>query len=263
MTCGCDKETKEKIFNSGILTDHVEGAVLPPQEKWEQKKGGYVVIECPKRIPCNPCFTSCPTGAVLPFEDINDTPKINYDKCTGCGICVSRCPGLACFVIDMTYAPDKAVIKLPYELIPVPEKGQTVVCLNRMGQPVAEGEVVSVTEPSKDRTYVVSVVIPKELADEVRAISVPERKTANIVCRCEEIEMDEIREWIARGYDTFDELKRELRIGMGPCQGRGCRDIILREIAKATGKQVSELTPGTMRPPVKPIKLSLLAEDCD
>ena len=82
---------------------------------------------------------------------------------------------------------------------------------------------------------------------------------ANVICRCEEIEIDTIREWIARGYDTFDELKRELRVGMGPCQGRGCRDIILREIAKATGKPVAELSPGTLRPPVKPIKIKLLA----
>ncbi|OFB60669.1 (2Fe-2S)-binding protein [Synergistes jonesii] len=82
---------------------------------------------------------------------------------------------------------------------------------------------------------------------------------ANVICRCEEIEIDTIREWIARGYDTFDELKRELRVGMGPCQGRGCRDIILREIAKATGKPVAELSPGTMRPPVKPVKIKLLA----
>ena len=81
MGC-CDKE---KLFNSGILVEHCEGAVLPPQEQWEKKKGGYVVIECPKRIPCNPCYTSCPTGAVLPFEDINDTPRIDYSKCTGCG----------------------------------------------------------------------------------------------------------------------------------------------------------------------------------
>ena len=82
---------------------------------------------------------------------------------------------------------------------------------------------------------------------------------ANVICRCEEIEIDTIREWIARGYDTFDELKRELRVGMGPCQGRGCRDIILREIAKATGKQVAELSPGTMRSPIKPVKIKLLA----
>lgn len=84
---------------------------------------------------------------------------------------------------------------------------------------------------------------------------------ANVICRCEEVEIAEIREWIARGYDTFDELKRELRVGMGPCQGRGCRDIILREISRATGKPISEISPGTMRPPVKPIKLGLLAED--
>ena len=88
-------------------------------------------------------------------------------------------------------------------------------------------------------------------------------KPANVICRCEEIEIDEIREWIARGYDTFDELKRELRVGMGPCQGRGCRDIILREIAKATGKQIADLSTGAIRPPVKPIKISLLADDAD
>lgn len=86
---------------------------------------------------------------------------------------------------------------------------------------------------------------------------------ANVICRCEEVEIDEIREWIARGYDTFDELKRVLRVGMGPCQGRGCRDIILREISKATGTPIAELSPGTIRPPVKPIKLGLLAEDCE
>ena len=57
---------------------------------------------------------------------------------------------------------------------------------------------------------------------------------ANVICRCEEIEIDEIRKWIAAGYTEFDELKRMLRVGMGPCQGRGCRDIILRELAKAT-----------------------------
>lgn len=83
----------------------------------------------------------------------------------------------------------------------------------------------------------------------------------NVICRCEEIEMDELREWIAKGYDTFDELKRVTRVGMGPCQGRGCRDIILRELSKATGKPISEINPGTIRPPVKPIKLGLLAGD--
>ena len=170
MSCTCDKE---KLFNSGILTETgIPGAVLPPKEAWENKKGGYVVIECPQRIPCNPCATSCPTGAVLPFADINDTPSIDYTKCTGCGLCVAKCPGLACFVVDLTYSADKAVIKMPYELLPVPAKGDTVKCLNRMGEAVADGEIFAVTEPLKDSTMVISVIVPKELAGEIRAIKV-------------------------------------------------------------------------------------------
>ena len=86
---------------------------------------------------------------------------------------------------------------------------------------------------------------------------------ANVICRCEEIEIDEIRKWIAAGYTEFGEHRRMPRVGMGPCQGRGCRDIILRELAKATGRNVADIAPGTIRPPVKPIKISLLAEDCD
>ncbi|MPN26556.1 hypothetical protein SDC9_173981 [bioreactor metagenome] len=57
-------------------------------------------------------------------------------------------------------------------MLPLPEKGKTVKCLNRVGEVVAEGEVIAVTEPSKDRTYVVSVVIPKELTDQIRAVAV-------------------------------------------------------------------------------------------
>ncbi|MDR3355465.1 MAG: (2Fe-2S)-binding protein [Synergistaceae bacterium] len=79
-----------------------------------------------------------------------------------------------------------------------------------------------------------------------------------VVCRCEEITLDEIRLWIDRGYGRFDELKRILRVGMGPCQGRGCRDIILRELSRSTGEPVESISPGTIRPPVKPVKLGLL-----
>ncbi|MDR3355241.1 MAG: (2Fe-2S)-binding protein [Synergistaceae bacterium] len=80
-----------------------------------------------------------------------------------------------------------------------------------------------------------------------------------MICRCEEVMLEEIRAWIEKGYSNFDELKRILRVGMGPCQGRGCRDILLRELSRATGKPIGEINPGTIRPPVKPIKLGLCA----
>jgi bacterioferritin-associated ferredoxin len=80
-----------------------------------------------------------------------------------------------------------------------------------------------------------------------------------VICRCEEITLEEIREWIDRGYDTFNELKRVLRVGMGPCQGRGCQDIILREISRRAGIPIDQVESGTVRPPVKPVKTGLLA----
>ena len=80
-----------------------------------------------------------------------------------------------------------------------------------------------------------------------------------VVCRCEEKTMKEIRSWIGKGYHRFEELKRILRVGMGPCQGRGCRDIILRELSAATCEPMEKIDPGVIRPPVKPIKLGLCA----
>lgn len=76
-----------------------------------------------------------------------------------------------------------------------------------------------------------------------------------IVCRCEEVTLKEVRDLIAQGYKTIDEIKRISRCGMGPCQGRTCRSIIAAEIARARGIPVAGVEMPTARPPVKPITL--------
>lgn len=163
----------EMLFASGVIPPEREVEFAPPRELWENKRNGLVIIECPQRIPCDPCHTSCPTWAVLPFKDINDTPKVDYSKCTGCAMCVAACPGLACFVVDLTYGgEDQALMKLPYEMLPVPRKGEVVQCLDREGNVVATGEVVAVLEPRRDKTRVVHVVVPKDLVMRIRAIRV-------------------------------------------------------------------------------------------
>ena len=161
-----------KTYESGVLTDERPGAVRPPADLWKGKKGGLVIVECPQRIPCNPCNTSCPVGAIVEFKDINDVPEIEYAKCTGCALCVAKCPGLACFVADLTFGDGVALMKLPYEMLPVPEKGDSVHCLGRAGDTVCEGRVENVVEPHKDRTRVVHVSIPADKVNEVRAIKV-------------------------------------------------------------------------------------------
>ncbi len=69
------------------------------------------------------------------------------------------------------------------------------------------------------------------------------------VCRCEDIDLSQIRAAIANGYTDFDELKRFLRVGMGPCQGRTCIPIIRRELARFLGVDVSQIRIPTQRPP--------------
>jgi len=71
-----------------------------------------------------------------------------------------------------------------------------------------------------------------------------------IVCRCEDITLKEVRDAIERGYTEFEELKRYLRIGMGPCQGRTCTPIIRRELARHLGKSPADIKIPTKRPPI-------------
>jgi len=156
---------------TGIVTREMFEECLPDKER--RSKGPYVIFECFQEIPCNPCQTSCRFGAVLPMADINERPAADREKCTGCGVCVSRCPGLAAFVIDETFSQDRITIKLPYELIPLPAKGEIVDALDREGNAVGEAEVLAVLSgKSVDRTNIITIAVSKDLLYDVRNIRV-------------------------------------------------------------------------------------------
>jgi len=82
-----------------------------------------------------------------------------------------------------------------------------------------------------------------------------------IICRCEEVTEKAIIEVIKNGARTVNEVRRRTRAGMGLCQGRTCRKHIMRIISRETGIPLSELQPETQRPPVRPLKLDLLAKE--
>lgn len=254
--------------NRKILTKKMLKKILPSEER--QKRGPYAIFECFQRIPCNPCATSCKTGAVKTFIDINDLPEVDYDKCTGCGLCISACPGLAIFVVDETYSPNEALIKIPYEYYPVPKVGEKVKTLNREGEIVGEANIIRVQRP-KNKTLVVWVAVPKGVAQVVRgirsAIAKEELKDPrkinkeigpSFICRCEDIPLEDIQELISKGVVLPNEIKRQSRNSMGPCQGKTCIPLVLQEIAKVTGVSMNELLPPTNRQPIKPIKLGSL-----
>ncbi len=157
------------LENTGIVPQEMVEKILPSEER--RAKGPYAIFECFQEIPCNPCFTGCKVGAVQPFEDINHIPVINHEKCTGCGLCVSACPGLACFVIDETYSDKETTIKIPYEFLPLPEVGQEVDALDRKGEVIGKAKVVAVQSNKKlDHTNAITIAVPKDQALVVRNI---------------------------------------------------------------------------------------------
>lgn len=135
------------------------------------KEGPCAVIECAQEIPCNPCESACPFGAIEVGEPITRLPKLHPEKCKGCGICVASCPGLAIFVVDMTFSENEAAVSLPWEYLPVPQAGDRVNALSRSGEVLGNARVVDVKSPkSYDHTAVVTVAVPKGLAGEVRGL---------------------------------------------------------------------------------------------
>jgi len=78
-----------------------------------------------------------------------------------------------------------------------------------------------------------------------------------IVCRCEDVSLEDVDRVIDEGYTELEEIKRLLRCGMGPCQGRTCVRLIAQILSRKTGKPLSEIKFPTCRPPVRPVPLGL------
>jgi methenyltetrahydromethanopterin cyclohydrolase len=134
-----------------------------------------VFIDCPEDIPCNPCESSCPAGAITIPGSLTAKPIADIEKCTGCAKCVAACPGQACFVIDPDYNDNEASVDFPYEYLPLPPKGLLVAAMNNLGERVCQGRVVQVLSPKDaQNTSIVRIAVPKDKAYMVRGMMPPE-----------------------------------------------------------------------------------------
>jgi len=231
----------------------------------------YPMIWCTEEIPCNPCTVVCPRDLIRIDGTIMGLPHYT-EGCVGCGKCVAICPGLAINLVinDYDESGNKALLMFAYEFeTSLTPPGTEVVTVDQEGNPVGTGRVIAFKE-RKDlgRRKLVMVEVPgadkrKVAGFRVRPVvepveaSLPEDEDP-IVCRCERVRRSEIVAEIRRGVRDMNQLKSVLRVGMGGCGGKTCRDLILR-IYREEGVDPSEVTPFTNRPLVAEVPLGAFA----
>jgi bacterioferritin-associated ferredoxin len=80
-----------------------------------------------------------------------------------------------------------------------------------------------------------------------------------VICRCEEITRDQIKDAIRNGMQTLNGIKRITRAGMGLCQGETCQRLVAKILAQELNLSPAEVEPTTARGPVRPLRLEVFA----
>lgn len=135
-----------------------------------KQKGIYPVIECTQNIPCNPCQDACVKGCISIGDTITSLPVVGENvDCTGCGLCVASCSGQSIFLIEEKPEEDAAYVSMPYEFLPLPEKGDKGLALSRRGDVVCETEIIKLrSSKAMDKTNILTIKVPLSMAMKAR-----------------------------------------------------------------------------------------------
>jgi len=228
----------------------------------ELKEKFQPIISCDQEIPCNPCTSVCPVRAIE-LEDnlgsIMDIPVYTKD-CTGCGLCVAICPGLA-IVLAKKIDDNFAEVIIPYEYIPTFEVGENITLADAPGKFIGEGEVTKIRFLKKYKTHLITVKVDLAIGNKVAGIEVQPKEISapldnakfsyipenGIVCQCEKITAKELLDYIKEHKVRDINQLKSLRLGMGACGGNTC-SVLLPRLFKMAGVDWSEVTHGTKRP---------------
>ncbi len=212
-------------------------------EPLEDEDGIFPVIHCKQEIPCNPCSTVCPEGAIVMDKDpIKGRPR--YTKgCKGCLECLTICPGLAITLVDYRKERDNPIVYLPYEIFNYPvKKGDMVDGVDVDGNILGKFEVIGAKATAKsNKTQVVRIKASKDTAKKLVGFMVQRRDISKecsekipvelihddeIVCLCERVTAGEIRALVKKGVKDMNQIKAITRAGMGPCGYKTCENLM-------------------------------------
>jgi NADPH-dependent 2,4-dienoyl-CoA reductase/sulfur reductase-like enzyme/Fe-S-cluster-containing hydrogenase component 2 len=238
----------------------------------------YPVIRCAQEIPCNPCTEVCVLQSIK-IKEPTMMGRPQFDgTCLGCARCVSICPGLAITLVDRKYDKTKktARVVIAWEMPKGTIKiGDKVTTTGMEGEFIGKGKVISMKKSKwQNRRTLVSVEVPFNEADLVAGIQIKKprvKKTISslqkidnddiIICRCERVTKKEVKEYIKKtGTRDVNAIKAALRVGMGPCGGKTCTELIMR-IFKEMGIDTKKVKPPTDRPFTQEVPLKSFLEE--
>ena len=250
------------------------GKTVPPSVPGAES-GIFPVFHCTQEVPCNPCTSVCPIGAIhtendaltgLPFRD-------EGIECTGCMACAAICPGLAITMVDYRQDAAHPLVTIPYEVWREKvEVGQSVVVTDRQGGTLGRFPVEKIRIKKKyPQTLLVQMRLDKAFAKQAVGIRLqvetaePSTLYENaplpdeaVVCRCERVTAGEIRTAIREGVRDINQLKALTRTGMGACGSKTCRPMVWR-IFQEEGIDLGEVTDRTDRPLFVEVPMGVLA----
>ena len=232
----------------------------PPRKE----DGVFPIFHCYQEVPCNPCTSVCPVGAVKTKDDkITGLPYIDdLDACTGCASCLAVCPGLSVTMVDFREDPAHPLVTLPYEVWRDKVKvGQKVPVTDIDGAILGYYPVEKVSSRRKyPGTLLVRLKVDRAVAKIAVGIWVQENQIEPstiyekepppdeaIVCRCERVTAGEIRSTIRSGIRDLNQIKALTRAGMGACGSKTCRPMIWR-IFQEEGIDLKMVTDRVDRP---------------
>jgi sarcosine oxidase subunit alpha len=257
-----------------VILKSKPGPVIARQQP-ARENGVFPIFHCYQEVPCNPCASVCPVGAIRTEGDkITGLPYMtDLDACTGCGSCVAVCPGLSMILVDYRDDREHPLVTLPYEIWrDRVEVGQKIPVTDVDGAILGYYPVVKVSTRKKyPGTLLVQVKVDRKVAKAAMGIWVQEKQIAPsqiyekqlppdeaIVCRCERITAGEIKRAVRSGVRDMNQLKALTRAGMGACGSKTCRPMIWR-IFEEEGVDLSTVTDRVDRPLFVEVPIGILA----
>jgi Fe-S-cluster-containing hydrogenase component 2 len=245
-----------------------------------KNKDVYPAIHCAQEIPCNPCTEACVLQSIkIKESSMMGRPQFEGD-CLGCARCVALCPGLAITLVDKEYDKSKktARIVIPWEMPEGTIKiGQKVTTTGMNGEIIGKGKVIAIKEAKwQNKRQLVSLDIPYKDADKVVSVRIreplgKETPTATkavedgeiIICRCERVTKKEIVDYIKKtGVKDINAVKAALRVGMGPCGGKTCTELVMH-IFRELGIDLKDVESPVDRPFTQEVPLKAFLREGD